>query len=136
MKWAKGTAAISAAVATVAVVLVGFAGSASSAGGPPGTSAITNPPPALTTPPATKPKFITIRVWAGAYQKAFAKVAGAAFTKATGVQIRWDTTDEFVSYQKIDQEIRAGKRPDADASMQAQQRAYLDSVRGLTLPIS
>ena len=124
------------ALMLVVVVTALATASGSTGSGAPGTGAITNPPAALTTPPATKPKFITVRVWSGAYQKAFAKTAGAAFTKATGVQIHWDTTDEFVSYQKLDQEIRAGKRPDADASMQAQQRAYLDAVRGLTLPIS
>jgi putative spermidine/putrescine transport system substrate-binding protein len=122
-------------VIPVIVAAVGLA-SASAASAPPGIKAITNPPAALTTPPATKPKYITIRVWSGAYQKAFAASVGAQFTKATGVAIHWDTSDEFVSYQKIDKEIRAGSRPEADASMQAQQRAYLDAARGLTLPIS
>jgi len=120
----------------------GFATVASSAtsrtagSAPPGLSAISNPPAGLTTPPKVKPAYITIRVWSGPYQLAFAHTVGAQFTKATGVKVHWDTTDELVSYQKIDQEIRAGIRPDADASMQAQQRAYLDAVRGLTLPIS
>jgi spermidine/putrescine-binding protein len=102
----------------------------------PGLSAITNPPDALTTPPSTKPKFITIRLWSGPYQKAFAASVAKQFTKATGVGVRWDTTDELVAYQKIARQIRSGIRPQADASMQAQQRAYLDAVRGLTLPIS
>jgi putative spermidine/putrescine transport system substrate-binding protein len=101
-----------------------------------GVAAITSPPAALTKPPATKPAFITIRAYSGGYEAAMAKSAGKQFTAATGVKVRWDTTDEFVSFNKIDQEIRAGQRPDVDASLQAQQRAYLDAARGLTLPIS
>jgi spermidine/putrescine-binding protein len=101
-----------------------------------GVAAITSPPAALTKPPAKKPAFITIRAYSGGYEAAMAKSAGKAFTAATGVKVRWDTTDEFVSFNKLDQEIRAGQRPDVDASLQAQQRAYLDAARGLTLPIS
>ncbi len=101
-----------------------------------GVAAITSPPEALTTPPAKKPAFITIRAYSGGYETAMAQSAGKEFTAATGVKVRWDTTDEFVSFNKIDQEIRAGQRPDVDASLQAQQRAYLDAARGLTLPIS
>ena len=90
----------------------------------------------MTKPPAKKPAFITIRAYSGGYEAAMAQSAGKQFTAATGVKVRWDTTDEFVSFNKIDQEIRAGQRPDVDASLQAQQRAYLDAARGLTLPIS
>jgi len=124
-----------AAIATAAV-LTGLAVAGNVANTPPGLSAITNPPAVDTTKPAKKPKFITVRVWSGPYQKAFAATVAKQFTKATGVGVHWDTTDELVSYQKIDQQIRSGIRPQADASMQAQQRAYLDAVRGLTLPIS
>jgi putative spermidine/putrescine transport system substrate-binding protein len=124
------------AMVAAAAVTAGLAVAGTSAGSPPGISAITNPPAVDTTPPAKKPKFITIRVWSGPYQKAFAATVAKQFTKATGVGVHWDTTDELVSYQKIDQQIRSGIRPQADASMQAQQRAYLDAVRGLTLPIS
>jgi putative spermidine/putrescine transport system substrate-binding protein len=120
----------------VAAVLAGLASAGGVADKPPGVSAITNPPAVDTTPPAKKPKFITVRVWSGPYQKAFAATVAKQFTKATGVGVRWDTSDELVSYQKIAQQIRSGIRPQADASMQAQQRAYLDAVRGLTLPIS
>lgn len=101
-----------------------------------GVAAISSPPAALTKPPATKPAYITIRAYSGGYEAAMAKSAGKQFTAATGVKVRWDTTDEFVSFNKIDQEIRSGQRPDVDASLQAQQRAYLDAARGLTLPIS
>ncbi|MFN8223171.1 MAG: PotD/PotF family extracellular solute-binding protein [Gaiellales bacterium] len=119
-----------------AAVLAGLASAREVAEQPPGISAITNPPAVDTTRPAKKPKFITVRVWSGPYQKAFATSVAKQFTKATGVGVRWDTSDELVSYQKIAQQIRSGIRPQADASMQAQQRAYLDAVRGLTLPIS
>lgn len=129
------SAALGAAVVIASAVFVGLA-IAGPAANPPGLSAITNPPAPSTTPPKVKPKYITVRVWSGPYQKAYAATVAKQFTKATGVKVRWDTTDELVSYQKIAQEIRAGTRPDADASMQAQQRAYIDAVRGLTLPIS
>jgi spermidine/putrescine-binding protein len=74
-------------------------------------------------------------VWSGPYETTFEKI-GKMFTQGTGVQVHWDTTDEVVSYQKIDQEESSGLHPEADASMQAQQRAYIDAVRGQTLPIS
>ncbi len=128
--------AVAATVIAATTALAGFAIAGTTASSPPGVAAITNPPEAVTTTPAVKPKFITVRVWSGPYQQAFAKTVGAQFTKATGVKVRWDTADEIISYQKIAQQIRAGRRPEADASMQAQQRAYLDAVRGLTLPIS
>ncbi len=115
----------------------GSSGGASTVSAPKtGVAAITSPPAALTKPPANKPAFITIRAYSGGYEAAMAKSAGKQFTAATGVKVRWDTTDEFVSFNKLDQEIRAGQRPDVDASLQAQQRAYLDAARGLTLPIS
>src|SRR5438552_2716635 len=103
----RAIAALVAAVVTASAVLVGLA-IAGTDTNPPGLSAITNPPPALTTPPKVKPKYITVRVWSGPYQKAYAATVAKQFTKATGVRVRWDTTDELVSYQKIDQEIRAG----------------------------
>ena len=89
----------------------------------------------MTTPPKVKPKFITIRVWGGAYEAALQPTA-KRFEAATGVAVHYDDADEFVSYAKLDKQIRAGERPSDDASLQAQQRAYLDSERGLTLPIS
>jgi putative spermidine/putrescine transport system substrate-binding protein len=136
MKHPKRALVLGAAAATATAVLTGLAIAGNSANNPPGLSAITNPPAAVTTAPKIKPKYITVRVWSGPYQKAFAVTVARQFTKATGVGVHWDTTDELVSYQKIAQEIRSGIRPEADASMQAQQRAYLDAVRGLTLPIS
>ncbi len=136
MKHRKRWFVLGGAVVAAAAVLTGLAVAGNVADKPPGLSAITNPPAVNTTKPAKKPKFITIRVWSGPYQKAFAASAARQFTKATGVGVHWDTTDELVSYQKIDQQIRSGIRPQADASMQAQQRAYLDAVRGLSLPIS
>jgi spermidine/putrescine transport system substrate-binding protein len=129
-RWLVAVAAVAAAASVAGLATAG------SAAEPPGISAITNPPAVDTTTPTKKPKFITVRVWSGPFQKAFATSVAKQFTKATGVGVRWDTTDELVSYQKIAQQIRSGIRPQADASMQAQQRAYLDAVRGLTLPIS
>jgi len=136
MKHRKGWFVLGAAAVLATAVMTSLAVAGNRADNPPGISAITNPPAVDTTKPAKKPKFITVRLWSGPYQKAFAASVAKQFTKATGVGVHWDTTDELVSYQKIDQQIRSGIRPQADASMQAQQRAYLDAVRGLTLPIS
>jgi putative spermidine/putrescine transport system substrate-binding protein len=135
MKHLKRWLFLGAGAVTATAVMSGLA-SAGPSQNPPGVAAITNPPAVDTTRPAKKPKFITIRVWSGPYQKALAATVAKQFTKATDVGVRWDTTDELVSYQKIARQIRSGIRPQADASMQAQQRAYLDAVRGLTLPIS
>jgi putative spermidine/putrescine transport system substrate-binding protein len=91
---------------------------------------------AVTAAPQSKPEFITIRVWGDNDIKALSTVAGAEFTKDTGVKIKFDTTDEAVSYAKLDQQMKSGARPDVDASLQAQQRAYLDGLRGFNVPIS
>lgn len=86
--------------------------------------------------PATKPDRLVIRIWSGDEQKAYADTAGKAFTDATGIPIVWDTTDEAVSYAKLNQEIGAGQPPSDDASFNAQQRAYTNAARGWTIPIS
>jgi putative spermidine/putrescine transport system substrate-binding protein len=86
--------------------------------------------------PATKPDRLVIRIWAGDEQKVYADTAGAAFTKDTGIPIVWDTTDEAVSYAKLNQEIGSGQPPSVDASFNAQQRAYTNAARGWTIPIN
>ena len=86
--------------------------------------------------PATKPDRLVIRIWAGDQEKVYAETAGKAFTDATGIPIVWDTTDEAVSYAKLNQEISAGQRPSADASFNAQQRAFTNAARGWTIPIN
>jgi putative spermidine/putrescine transport system substrate-binding protein len=86
--------------------------------------------------PATKPDRLVIRIWSGDEQTVYAETAGKAFTDATGIPIVWDTTDEAVSYAKLNQEIGAGQPPSADASFNAQQRAYTNAARGWTIPIS
>ena len=102
---------LGAVAIAAAAVLTGLAVAGNVADNPPGVSAITNPPAVDTTKPAKKPKFITIRLWSGPYQKAFAATVAKQFTKATGVGVHWDTTDELVSYQKIDQQIRVRYPP-------------------------
>ena len=85
--------------------------------------------------PATKPDRLVIRIWSGDQQKVYADTAAKKFTAATGIPIVWDTTDEAVSYAKLNQEISSGQRPSADASFNAQQRAYTNAARGWTIPI-
>ena len=41
-----------------------------------------------------------------------------------------------MSYAKLNQEISSGQRPSADASFNAQQRAYTNAARGWTIPIN
>ncbi len=84
----------------------------------------------------TKPKRLVIRIWSGDEQKVYAQTAGKAFTAATGIPIVWDTTDEAVSYAKLNQQISSGQTPSDDASFNAQQRAYTDAARGWTIPIN
>jgi putative spermidine/putrescine transport system substrate-binding protein len=48
----------------------------------------------------------------------------------------WDTTDEAVSYAKLNQQISSGQTPSDDASFNAQQRAYTNAARGWTIPIN
>jgi putative spermidine/putrescine transport system substrate-binding protein len=90
----------------------------------------------VTTKPTKKPSSLVIRVWSGDELKVYADTAAKNFTRDTGIQIKWDPADEAVSYTKIGQQIRNGQRPSDDASLNAQQRAYLSSVRNQTIPIS
>jgi putative spermidine/putrescine transport system substrate-binding protein len=89
-----------------------------------------------TAEPATKPDRLVIRIWSGDQEKVYADTAAAKFTEETGIPIVWDTTDEAVSYAKLNQEMQANQRPSADASFNAQQRAYINAARGWTIPIN
>ena len=86
--------------------------------------------------PTTKPDRLVIRIWSGDQEKVYADTAAKMFTEDTGIPIVWDTTDEAVSYAKLNQEISSGQRPSADASFNAQQRAYTNAARGWTIPIN
>lgn len=73
----------------------------------------TRKPPAQALPamPTTKPKRLVIRIWSGDEQQVYAETAGKAFTADTGIPIVWDTTDEAVSYAKVNQQISSGETP-------------------------
>jgi putative spermidine/putrescine transport system substrate-binding protein len=86
--------------------------------------------------PATKPDRLVVRIWSGDQEKVYADTAAAKFTEATGIPIVWDTTDEAVSYAKLNQEMSSNQRPSADASFNAQQRAYTNAARGWTIPLN
>ena len=86
--------------------------------------------------PATKPDRLVIRIWSGDQEKVYADTAAAKFTEETGIPIVWDTTDEAVSYAKLNQEMSSNQRPSADASFNAQQRAYTNAARGWTIPLN
>ena len=90
---------------------------------------------APSTKPDHKPASLVIRVWSGDEQKVYAETAAKAFTRDTGIPIKWDTTDEEVSYAKLNEQIGRGARPTDDASLNAQQRAYINTARGWTIPI-
>ena len=66
---------------------------------------------APTSKPDRKPARLVIRVWSGDEQKIYAETAAKAFTRDTGVPIKWDTTDEEVSYAKLNEQIARGARP-------------------------
>lgn len=89
-----------------------------------------------TAEPATKPDRLVIRIWSGDQEKVYADTAAKKFTEDTGIPIVWDTTDEAVSYAKLNQEMSSGQPPSADASFNAQQRAYTNAARGWTVPIN
>lgn len=86
--------------------------------------------------PATKPERLVIRIWSGDQEQVYAETAAAKFTADTGIPIVWDTTDEAVSYTKLNQEMSSNQRPSADASFNAQQRAYTNAARGWTIPLN
>lgn len=89
-----------------------------------------------TAEPTTKPDRLVIRIWSGDQEKVYADTAAAKFTEETGIPIVWDTTDEAVSYAKLNQEMSSNQRPSADASFNAQQRAYTNAARGWTIPLN
>lgn len=123
---------VAAVAACSAVVLAGITACANSSED----SASTTTASGVPAEPPAKPDRLVIRIWSGDQQKVYAETAGKAFTDATGIPIVWDTTDEGVSYAKLNQEISAGQRPSADASFNAQQRAYTNAARGWTIPIN
>lgn len=63
--------------------------------------------------PPAKPDRLVIRIWSGDQEKVYADTAAKKFTADTGIPIVWDTTDEAVSYAKLNQEISSGsgRRP-------------------------
>jgi spermidine/putrescine-binding protein len=89
-----------------------------------------------TVKPKTKPSRLVIRVAGSQYGTVMQQTAAAAFTRATGIPVTLDNTDEAVIFTKVDQAIAAGTRPPVDAEINLQTRAYLDNARGYTLPIS
>lgn len=101
-----------------------------------GTGAESTTAAGSTTEPATKPDRLVIRIWSGDQEKVYADTAAKKFTDETGIPIVWDTTDEAVSYAKLNQEMSANQRPSADASFNAQQRAFTNAARQWTIPIS
>ena len=118
------------AVAAVGILAIGIAGCGSDSTDSTGTSTD------ATAEPATKPDRLVIRIWSGDQEKLYADTAATKFTEDTGIPIVWDTTDEAVSYAKLNQEISSGQRPSADASFNAQQRAFTNAARGWTIPIN
>ena len=118
------------AVAAVGILAIGIAGCGSDRTDSTGTSTD------ATAEPATKPDRLVIRIWSGDQEKLYADTAATKFTEDTGIPIVWDTTDEAVSYAKLNQEISSGQRPSADASFNAQQRAFTNAARGWTIPIN
>nr|WP_137148192.1 extracellular solute-binding protein [Mycolicibacterium sp. CR10] len=121
------------AVAAVGILAFGIAGCGSdSTDSADSTGTSTD----ATAEPATKPDRLVIRIWSGDQEKLYADTAAKKFTEDTGIPIVWDTTDEAVSYAKLNQEISSGQRPSADASFNAQQRAFTNAARGWTIPIN
>ena len=121
------------AVAAVGILALGIAGCGSDSTE---TADSTGTSTDATAEPATKPDRLVIRIWSGDQEKLYADTAAKKFTEDTGIPIVWDTTDEAVSYAKLNQEISSGQRPSADASFNAQQRAFTNAARGWTIPIN
>jgi putative spermidine/putrescine transport system substrate-binding protein len=80
-----------------AVAATGFVACGSETSDSAGSSTSSGAPPV----PATKPDRLVIRIWSGDEQQVYADTAAKAFTEATGIPIVWDTTDEAVSYAKL-----------------------------------
>lgn len=123
---------IFAVTAVSALAVSGFAACSSEGTNQSASSTSTGAP----AKPAAKPDRLVVRIWSGDQEKVYADTAAKKFTADTGIPIVWDTTDEAVSYAKLNQEMSSGQRPSADASFNAQQRAFTNAARGWTIPIN
>ncbi|MDG4663689.1 PotD/PotF family extracellular solute-binding protein [Mycobacterium sp. 236(2023)] len=122
-------------IITVAAVGILAMGGFTACGSSEDTTASGTSSTGVTSEPAAKPDRLVIRIWSGDQEKVYAETAAAKFTEETGIPIVWDTTDEAVSYAKLNSEMQANQRPSADASFNAQQRAYTNAARGWTVPL-
>lgn len=85
--------------------------------------------------PTTKPSQLIVRNWGDPWSTTWQAGAGKEFEAATGIPIKWDTTDGQVIQSKIQTAIRAGNRPPVDAVVNIGTLAYVSAVQKLSIPI-
>jgi putative spermidine/putrescine transport system substrate-binding protein len=64
--------------------------------------------------PAGKPDQIVVRTWGSPWSDGLKKTVADAFTKDTGIQVKFDLTDFGPVQAKVQQALRAGRRPPVD----------------------
>lgn len=66
------------------------------------------------TVPATKPSQLVVRTWGPPWSSGMKKSVADAFTKETGIQVKFDLSDFGPTQVKIQQALNAGRRPPVD----------------------
>ncbi len=89
----------------------------------------------VTGPPATKPKELLVRTWGDPWKTAYADGPAKAFTQATGIPVRFDTTDYREMQAKVRQAVASNRRPPVDVINTIEELAFAASVQQLSTPL-
>ena len=85
--------------------------------------------------PANTPDAIIVRNWGDPWRSFYRDNVAKGFTAQTGVEIKWDLTDQFPIMAKARAKIRAGQRPPVDAQMNQATQGFLAWVQKLSIPV-
>lgn len=85
--------------------------------------------------PSTKPKELLVRTWGDPWQSSYANGPGKAFTQATGIPVRFDTSDYREMQAKVRQAVGSNRRPPVDVVVTIEELAFAASVQRLSTPL-
>jgi len=85
--------------------------------------------------PSTKPKELLVRTWGDPWESAYADGPGRAFTEATGIPVRIDTSDYREMQAKVRQAVGSNRRPPVDVVSTIEELAFAASVQRLSTPL-
>ncbi len=85
--------------------------------------------------PEQKPDRLIVRTWGGPWKTTYAKGAAASFTAKTGIPVVFDVTSYSEIQVKIQQAVRAGRRPPVDLVLTIGPMAYRAQVQKISIPL-